>query len=849
MPVLETVKYMYNGHCSLTTFQPGHQTRSIEMDIRDLTGRPMNQPSPSIDDMPPGVTARGLDPAELALRASEKHFRHMLDNVHLIVVMLDPTGTITYINDHCSRVTGWQLEEVLGCNWFDLFIAPGEPVRDVFDAFVHSGDIAPHYTNDIVTRNGRRRTIAWSNTILRGDQGQVIGTTSIGEDITERLQFEVQLRDSEEKYSKLFHQSNDAIIIHEMDGRILDVNEQAIIQWGYSRDEMLTLTVADLHPLASRGDGLPRIAHAGELRAVRYDSECMRKNGDVFLAEISANRFEWSGRQIAQKIVRDITTRKLSERAVVAARDEALETSRVKSEFLATMSHEIRTPLNGIIGMAELLRDSTLDNEQREFVSIIFSEAEALLGVINDILDFSKIEAGHVKLKPSNFDLTQVVEAVAELLAPKARQHRLSLVTYVSPDMPALLVGDAGRLRQILLNLLGNAVKFTPAGEVVVRAEVDACSASQITVRFTVADTGIGISANDRDRLFQPFTQADGSLSRRYGGTGLGLAISKRLVELMGGSIGVSSAGIAGQGSTFWFTADFHQAPHAPGRRQRTLPGAQRALIASSSRGQREVLSNYLHAWGVTVDTVVHAEAALDLLRHAQESQVYDIVFIDADLPDIANHKFGQLDPRVPDPTPVHLVLLTALNDLHRDEMVAALGFSAHLTKPVKQARLFHTMWQLVTAPPASESDRRPLTTLPEFSPMSGKKVLLVEDNEINRTLVVRQLTRLGLAVEVAATGSMAVKTFTTVRETGRTYDLVFMDVQMPAMDGFQATRLIRQAEFTLGGHVPIVAMTAYASEEDRQLCLAAGMDDYLAKPVTLENMRPVLARWIERGG
>ncbi len=814
------------------------------METNDLPASESKKPSrtPEISI----ATSNPAPPSELVLPVSEGHFRRMLDNVHLIAVMLDTTGAITYVNDHCLRLTGWQLAEVMGRNWFDLYIPPDEPVRAVFDEFVRNGEIAPHYTNDILTRDRQRRTISWSNTILRNAAGQVIGTTSIGEDITDRLQFETRLRDSEAKYSKLFHFSNDAIIIHEIDGRILDVNERALTQWGYTRDEMLALTVADLHAAERRDDGTPLNTHAGVPPAVRYEMEGKRGDGQVFLAEVSANSFEWAGRQIAQKIVRDVTARKLAERAVASARDEALEALRIKSEFLATMSHEIRTPLNGITGMAELLRDTALNSEQQEFVSIIYGEAEALLTIINDILDFSKIEAGHLTLTPARFDLTQVIEAAVDVVAPKARQHRIALVSYVAPNIPPILIGDAGRLRQVLLNLLGNAVKFTPRGEVVIRAQVDASTPNQMTVRFTVTDTGIGITAADQHKLFQPFTQADSSTSRRYSGTGLGLAISKRLVELMGGAIGVESAGITGQGSTFWFTSVFDRSMdghHPP----RVLPRPLRALVVSPGAAQREMLSAYLAAWGVAAEAVTSGDAAWVLLDQTPPASTYDVLLIDGDLPDDVTRQFGRSSERSPAVAAAALVLLTALDDLHRSALVAELGFDFHLTKPVKQTRLYDTVWQIASA--ASNTDSQKPLSPRSASPTpssTGKRILLVEDNETNRTLVMRQLTRLGLAVEIVDNGAAAISRVATTHQAGKAYDVILMDVQMPTMDGLQATRRLRQAEEVHGGHVPIVAMTAYATEEDRQQCLSAGMDDYLAKPVTLEKLRTLLARWIQ---
>jgi CheY-like chemotaxis protein/signal transduction histidine kinase/HPt (histidine-containing phosphotransfer) domain-containing protein len=536
------------------------------------------------------------------------------------------------------------------------------------------------------------------------------------------------------------------------------------------------------------------------------------------------------------QLQREIVERQQTQVALHLAKEAAEAAGRAKANFLATMSHEIRTPMNGVIGMTGLLLDTPLTATQQEYAETIRRSGETLLAIINDILDFSRIEAGKMHLEVVDFDLRAAIEDVLELLAERATSKGLELASVIHPDVATRVAGDPGRLRQILTNLVGNAVKFTAQGEVVVRTARLEATADTTLLRFTVTDTGIGITPEAQGRLFQAFSQADDSTTRKYGGTGLGLAISLRLATAMGGTIGVEST--PGHGSTFWFTVRLgtRVAPHEA---ELTLPELRgvRVLGVDDHAVNRAILEAQLGAWGMQIECVADGAAALARLRAAHaEGRPYALAILDYQMPGMDGLELAKAIAADPVLATTRLIMLSSVSQRGHGTAAQRAGIAAMLTKPVRQSHLFNCLLSVMGA------TGRPTLPAPSAEPAQAPlhaRALVVEDNVVNQTVAVRLLEKLGCRVDVAANGLEAVQLLAEL-----TYDVVFMDCQMPEMDGFEATALIRQREASSGHHVPIIALTANAMQGDSEHCLAAGMDDYLSKPVTFEALATAARRW-----
>ncbi|MBK9145290.1 MAG: response regulator [Candidatus Melainabacteria bacterium] len=637
--------------------------------------------------------------------------------------------------------------------------------------------------------------------------------------------------------AKMVESSGDGIIGIDPRGTILSWNRGAVSLYGFEPEEAIGRPIEIILPGASDDADLVKQICQGE--AVSYcDTVHRRSDGSLVDVSVTASSVRSdSGETVgASLIARDVSDRRLAERNLTIARDQAVQALNFKSEFLANMSHEIRTPLNAVIGLSDLLARTRLNAEQRDLTKTIVTSANVLLDLINNVLDYSKLEARRLELELMDFELVHVVEETAEVVATKSRDKGLALMTYVDPGVPNLLRGDPGRIRQILINLIDNAIKFTEEGEVVVRATCLSQSGREALIEIRVSDTGIGISSETASQLFTPFTQAGSETSRTYGGTGLGLSISRKLAALMNGNLSLESD--PGGGTTFKLLIPLEM-PGADLPKQEPERGAfdyLRALIIDGPRGSSAIVRDYLNSWGMTCDLVVSFEAALEAL----DSQSYDFVFVD--------HELSQEDwsavKAIEKKSEARLLLITSQTRGLIAEAAIEAGYAACLVRPLKQSQLFDCIMTLVE----SKSDETDSISLSEERTRAGQDIsstsliLVVEDNPVNQKVALLQLRDLGLAAHAVGNGKEAL-----AATESTNYSLILMDCQMPVMDGYETTRAIRKREAHTGNRCAIVAMTAHALEGDREKCLAAGMDDYISKPVNQAKIRAVVEKWLAR--
>ena len=634
---------------------------------------------------------------------------------------------------------------------------------------------------------------------------------------------------SEANHRRLLEHNADAIIVVDHDGVVHFINPAAEALLERPADALLNTPLAFSISIGKTSEVI-----------------IPRKNGDILVAEMRGVETTWEGEPAVIASLRDITERKRAEETLQKAKDSAEAADQAKSDFLANMSHEIRTPMNGILGMIGLLLDSKLAPEQREHAETVKGCAESLLGIINEILDFSKIEGGKLDLEVIDFDLHPTIEEVVEMFAKQADDKKLELASLIYHDVPSALRGDPGRVRQVLNNIVGNAIKFTEHGEVVLRVMLINQTATHAMVKFAISDTGIGIPPARMDRLFQTFSQVDASSTRKYGGTGIGLAISKKLTELMGGEIGVESE--LGKGSTFWFTVPFEKQAYdtVPVSPIRANLNGLRTLIVDDNQTNRTILRHQLTSWGMKPHTAKDGHQALEMLATAaEEDRAYDIAILDFQMPEMDGLTLAKEISNNPALTTTRLVLLTSVGRRGDGERARDVGVDAYLTKPVRQSQLYECLRTVLGQPAKPQESTRPALvtrhTIAEAQHQIRPRILVAEDNPVNQKLIARLLEKMDYRADVAANGLEAIEALARIP-----YAAVLMDCQMPEMDGFEATAEIRKRDREKGIHTPVIAVTAHAMKGDRERCLAAGMDDYISKPVKSDDLKTSLNRFLK---
>ncbi|MCO6457637.1 MAG: response regulator [Pirellulaceae bacterium] len=775
--------------------------------------------------------------------------RALLDSLPDNVYFKDRESRFIRVNRAAARWFGLeQPEDAAGKTDFDLFTSQHASVAFQDEQeIIRTGRPMLHKQEMETWPDGR---VTWVDTCkmpLVDHAGNTIGTFGISRDITQQKLAEEALSRERDLLRTLINHLPDLIFVKDAEGRFVAANEAVIHALGARRlDDVLGRTDFDFFDAA-----LAAHFHADDEDVIRSAMPLIDREEEIiapdgqrkWLLTTKVPLLDSQGLVVGLVgIGRNVTRLKQVESDLTAAKEAADSANRAKSDFLANMSHEIRTPMNAIIGMTELLLDTHLTANQREYLRMVASSGESLLTLLNDILDFSKIEAGKMELDPSRFQLRDSLGDTIRSLALRAHGKGLELAFRVGHDVPDALIGDISRLRQVIVNLVGNAIKFTERGEVLVSVECQGHDERHAELRFAVVDTGIGIPLEQQERIFHAFEQADSSTTRRFGGTGLGLAISCRLVELMGGRIWIDSR--PGRGSTFYFTARFEV---ADGKDGGELPGKLtaisdlRVLVVDDNATNRRILVDMLSNWGMQPVAVAGASEALAALRDAVTAgNPFRLLLSDVNMPEADGFELVRWVRDERALTGLPIVLLTSGGRPGDHRRRGELHIAAQLLKPVKQSELFSTVVTALGVSPLEDPTEEPATG--PAAQVRSLKILLAEDNQVNQLLATALLQRQGHHVAVAHNGRQTVEMW-----SHGDFDLILMDVEMPEVDGLEATRQIRQRERQRGTHVPIIAMTAHAMRGDRELCLAAGMDDYLSKPIRSQQVTEKLVRVLER--
>ncbi len=763
----------------------------------------------------------------------------LVENLPVHVLRKDMKGRILFANKSFCELLGKPLAEIKGKTDFDLFPKElAEKYRGDDRRVLESGELLK--TVEENRKNGETRYVQVMKSAVRDARKRIVGLQAIFWDVTERRQTEAALEHERYLLHTLMQNLPHNIYFKDRESRFIRINKALIHCFGLE-DPSVAIGKRDSdffteeHARQALADE-QEIIRTGEARLDIEEKETWA-DGHVTWASTSKLPLRSPEGEVIGTfgISRDITDRKQAAEQLKAAKEAAEAASRVKSEFLATMSHEIRTPMNGVIGMIDLLRHTNPTPQQRMYLELASQSAETLLNLLNDILDFSKIEAGKFELEAVGFKLRDTLGDTLQMLGGLAADKGLELTYRIPPDIPDALIGDPGRLCQVVVNLAGNAIKFTQQGEIVMNVEMESQTEDEVSLHFAVQDTGPGIPPEKQKIIFEAFRQADSSMSRQFGGSGLGLAISAQLVEMMQGRISVESE--MDQGSTFHFSGVFAKdhadtvSPIAPVDVENL-----RTLIVDDNKTNRLILEEMLNSWRMKPTAVPSGQAALvEMGRAAGQGQPYQLAILDGMMPLMDGFTLAAEIRQIPDLQSTPLIMLSSARNLESSQQCRQLGIEYCLLKPVKQSDLLDTILMVLSKKP--DQTLAPDSAGYEWSnPSRSLRILLAEDGLVNQKVAQAILEQAGHQVSIANNGSEAVSAYERAA-----FDVILMDVQMPKMDGFEATAMIRSQEKEAGHHVPIIAMTAHAMKGDRQRCLDAGMDGYLAKPIRAHDLHQTI--------
>ena len=777
---------------------------------------------------------------ELNRSLTELEFQKFALDQHSIVSITDRAGRIIYTNDKFSEISQYSREELMGQD--HRLLNSGHHPREFFKemwATIGKGQV---WHGEVLNRRKDGSDYWVESTIvpLMDDKGKPLRYISIRSDITARKEADKLLQDQRAFYEHITETLGEGLYVQDASGCCSYLNSEGERLLGWSRDEFIGMKVHDtIHSLTADGKPLPASECPIMIRVVMEgtshsdDQVFVRKDGTVFPVEVSSQAIMQDGKVTGVVVAfRDISDRKRYEQSLRQAKEAAEAASQAKGDFLANMSHEIRTPMNGIIGMTELALDTDLNDEQREYLGLVKTSADALLTIINDILDFSKIEAGKMDIETIDFDVQDLFSQSIHSIALKAHQKDLELIFSIDESIPRQLRGDPGRIRQILLNLIGNAIKFTERGEIEVRVmpSGEPVQKGSVGIDISVRDTGIGIPADKQAAIFESFSQADTSTTRRFGGTGLGLTITQRLAALMHGAVRVESE--SGKGSTFHVTLVLEvPAQSAQVNTSGARLSGKRVLIVDDNATNRLLATEMVRGWGGIPEVAEGGHSAIKAISRAkQEGSPYDLLLLDMRMPDMDGFSVAEHLRNHPETSVPCVMMLTSEGQRGDADRCRALGIAAYLHKPIAQQDLFEAIMRTLSGGP---SDQKGLVTRHSLRENRQQlHILLAEDNSVNQTLATRLLTKFGHTVEVASNGQEAVEAW----QRGG-FDLILMDLDMPELNGLDATTRIRELEGQDTSHIPIIGLTAHAMQGSRESCLEAGMDGYVSKPIDIEAL------------